>query len=202
MAWQVQGNLRGPQGPKGDQGDPGPRGEDGAGIEISGSVATYGDLPTGLGPGDAGAGYLVEADGKLYIWTGTAFPANGAGVEFRGPEGPQGPKGDKGDKGDPGDPGPKGDPGNTGSPGTAATIAVGAVTTGAPGSSASVQNVGTATAAEFNFTIPRGDKGDAGDDGRDGSRWFFGTGAPGTIVGAVPGDAYLDTADGSVYQLS
>lgn len=202
MAWQVQGNLRGPQGPKGDQGDQGPRGEDGAGIEITGSVATYGDLPTGLGPEDAGSGYLVEADGKLYIWTGTTFPPNGSGVEFRGPQGIQGPKGDKGDKGDTGDTGPKGDTGNTGTPGTAATVAVGTVTTGAAGSNASVQNVGTANAAEFNFTIPRGDKGEAGANGLDGTRWHFGTGAPGTIPGAVPGDAYLDMADGTVYRLN
>ena len=42
MAWAVAGNIRGPQGP---QGDPGPKGDDGAGIQIAGSVATYGDLP-------------------------------------------------------------------------------------------------------------------------------------------------------------
>lgn len=108
MAWSVAGNIRGPQGPKGDQGD---RGEAGAGIEIAGSVPTYGDLPTGLGAGDAGNGYLVEGDGRLYIWSGTAFPASGAGVEFRGP---QGPKGDQGDQGIQGIQGPKGDQGDQG----------------------------------------------------------------------------------------
>ena len=53
--------------------------------------------------------------------------------------------------------GPKGDPG---APGAAATVAVGTVTTGAAGSGAAVTNAGTASAAVFNFTIPRGDKGD------------------------------------------
>lgn len=262
MAWQVQGNIRGPQGPEGPQGPPGPAGEDGAGIELAGSVPTYADLPDDLGPEDAGSGYLVQADGKLYIWDGTQWPADGAGVAFRGPQGPegpegpegpqgpqgeQGPKGDtgnpgadgaaatidvgtvstgaagsgasvqnvgtpnqavfdfvipRGDKGDTGDPGPKGDPGDEGPPGEAATIAVGTTSTGSPGSNAVVTNVGTANAAVFNFTIPRGAQGAAGEDGRDGTRWFTGTGAPGTVSGAVPGDFYLDVADGTVYELS
>jgi hypothetical protein len=55
--------------------------------------------------------------------------------------------------------GDKGDTGSTGATGAAATIAVGTVTTGAAGSSATVTNVGTSSAATFNFTIPRGDPG-------------------------------------------
>ena len=57
---------------------------------------------------------------------------------------------------------PKGHDGTNGidgTDGTAATIAIGTVTTGEPGSSASVVNSGTATAAVFDITIPRGDKG-------------------------------------------
>lgn len=41
--------------------------------------------------------------------------------------------------------------------GRAATIVIGKVTTGAPGSEAKVENVGTAGAAVFDFTIPTGD---------------------------------------------
>ena len=52
--------------------------------------------------------------------------------------------------------GTDGQPGNNG---TAATIAVGTVTTGAPGSSVAITNVGSSSAAVFNFTIPRGDPG-------------------------------------------
>lgn len=117
MAWTQQGNLRGPQGPEGPggpqgvQGIQGVPGADGAGVQIAGSAATYAALPSGLGAGDAGDGYLVNADGKLYIWDGTAFPPNGSGVAF------QGPKGDKGDQGDVGPAGPQGNTGTTGATG-------------------------------------------------------------------------------------
>jgi len=52
-------------------------------------------------------------------------------------------------------------PGQIFKQGAAATIAAGTTTTGAAGTSASVTNVGTSSAAVFNFVIPRGDKGDA-----------------------------------------
>ena len=51
----------------------------------------------------------------------------------------------------------------------AATVAAGTTTTGLPGTNASVVNVGTAGAAVFNFTIPRGDKGEQGDPGATGT---------------------------------
>ena len=54
----------GPQGIQGEQGPQGPKGEDGAGIEVTGSVPTYADLPSGLTTEDEGKGYYVEADGK------------------------------------------------------------------------------------------------------------------------------------------
>ena len=75
---------------------------------------------TGLTEADAGAGYLVTADGLLYIWDGAAFPPEGSGVAFRGPEGPQGPQGEvgptgpQGVQGDPGLAGPQGDAGARG----------------------------------------------------------------------------------------
>ena len=55
--------------------------------------------------------------------------------------------------------------GPQGPAGDAATISVGTVTTGAAGSSASITNVGTSSAAVFNFSIPRGNTGDAGTPG-------------------------------------
>lgn len=55
--------------------------------------------------------------------------------------------------------GPKGD---TGSAGAAATIAIGTVSTGAPGTSVQITDSNpSASAATFNFTIPRGDAGQA-----------------------------------------
>ena len=49
--------------------------------------------------------------------------------------------------------------------GTAATVNAGTTTTGAAGTSASVTNVGTTSAAVFNFVIPRGDTGATGATG-------------------------------------
>lgn len=142
MAWSQTGNLRGPQGvqgapgpqgPQGPQGDrgpageqgpqgvqgpqgiPGERGEDGKGIAIAGQAATYSELPSGLGAGDAGKGFLVESDGKLYIWSGSAFPPDGSGADFRGPAGPQGVQGVQGVQGPVGAEGPQGPQGPRGS---------------------------------------------------------------------------------------
>lgn len=193
MAWEQQGNLKGPKGdigPKGDRGEPG---QDGAGIEISGSVLTYDDLPTDLGPADSGAGYLVQSDGKLYIWTGTSFPPSGSGVEFRGPQGPKGDQGEQGDQGIQGIQGPKGDTGNTGEKGDRGEKG----DTGDQG----IQGVQGVPGVKGD----KGDKGDTGDTGApgtNGTRWHFGTGAPGAIPGAAVGDAYLDMADGTVYRLN
>lgn len=128
-------NLTIPRGLTGAAGPTGPAGADGAGIAIAGSVAAYANLPTGLGPGDAGKGYLVNADGKLYIWSGTAFPSNGAGVAFQGPTGP------------------------------ANTLSIGTVTTGAAGSSAGASVTGTAPNQILNLTIPTGATGPTGAPG-------------------------------------
>lgn len=41
-----------------------------------------------------------------------------------------------------------------------------------------------------------------GPDGAPGQIRFVGTGAPGTIIGASPGDTYLDMSTGTIYQLT
>lgn len=84
IAVQGIGGQRGPQGPKGDAG---------AGLQISGSVDTYAELPNDLTEADAGKAYFVQADGKLYVWSGVRFPTDGQGSNFVGPEGPAGPSG-------------------------------------------------------------------------------------------------------------
>lgn len=44
--------------------------------------------------------------------------------------------------------------------------------------------------------------GSIGPTGPRGSDWFTGHGAPGTIVGSLPGDQYLDLDTGDIYNLS
>jgi hypothetical protein len=58
--------------------------------------------------------------------------------------------------------------GSGGGSGAAATIAVGTTTTGDAGTDATVTNVGTNSAAVFNFTIPRGATGTTGSTGPTG----------------------------------
>ena len=100
----VQG-IQGMQGEQGVQGIQGPKGDPGAGLVITGSVNTYADLPNDLGPDDAGEAFFVQADGKLYVWSGTAWPADGEGSQFEGPQGPQGVQGPQGIQGPQGEPG-------------------------------------------------------------------------------------------------
>lgn len=119
---------RGPQGIQGEQGPQGPAGEDGAGIEVTGSVATYADLPSGLTPADEGKGYYVESEGRLYIWNGTSFPADGDGVHIQGPQGPQGVQGVQGEQGPQGVQGPAG---ANGADGVSPTATVTQTATGA-----------------------------------------------------------------------
>lgn len=65
-------------------------GRDGTSIRIAGTVDTYADLPDGLGAEDRGALYIVTVDGLGYVWSGTEWPADGAGVEIQGPQGAAG----------------------------------------------------------------------------------------------------------------
>jgi len=75
------------------------QGEYGLGVAYKSTVADYAFLPAAANQGDA---YLVQADGLMYIWGKTGFPASGGGVPF------QGPKGDTGDPGPQGKTGPQG----------------------------------------------------------------------------------------------
>ncbi|QDB74621.1 minor tail protein [Gordonia phage VanDeWege] len=63
------------------------QGKDGTGVNLQGAVLTYADLPDDLGPLDAGASYVVQGNGKLYVWSGTAWPSEANGADFRGEPG-------------------------------------------------------------------------------------------------------------------
>lgn len=120
--------------PRGDTGATGAPGADGAdGADGAAATITVGTVTTGA-PGSSAA---VSNSGT----------PNAAVLDFAIPTGATGAPGADG---------------ADGADGAAATISVGSVTTGAPGSSAAVTNVGTSSAAVFNFTIPKGDTGDLG----------------------------------------
>jgi hypothetical protein len=126
MAWTQLTNIKGPAGAAGPQGAggaqgvqgvAGPAGVDGKAVQVAGQVATYALLPNNLTSADAGKGYLVEADGDLYVWSGTAFPADGSGTDFRGPVGAAGPQGVPGATGAQGTAGAQGTDGAAGATG-------------------------------------------------------------------------------------
>ncbi len=111
--------------------------------------------PAGI-PGAQGAAGPAGPAGPIGAMglTGATGPAGAAG-----PAGPMGTTGATGATGAQGIQGIQGPAGAPGTPGAAATIAVGSVTTGA---TAAVTNVGTPSAAIFNFTIPTGGSGGSG----------------------------------------
>jgi len=126
----IQG-IQGIQGPVGPTGPQGPKGDTGEGINILGSFANSGQLPSsGNSVGDA---YLITGD--LWVWTGSAWQNTGTIQGPAGPTGPQGPQGIQGVKGDTGDTGPQGPAGAQGATGpqgptgaTGAGVAAGGTT--------------------------------------------------------------------------
>mgnify|MGYP004562065031 CR=1 FL=1 len=134
--------------PKGSKGDQGPSGE-------------KGDTGTTFTP-------TVSSEGVI-SWTNDGGLSNPTSVNIKGPQG---------DPGTPGKDGTNGTDGSPGKDGTSATIEIGTTTTVDPGVSASVTNSGSASAAVFNFSIPKGEKGEKGDAGQDGSQGETGPQGP------------------------
>lgn len=160
----------GPTGPTGPAGVTGPAGATGA-TGAAGAAATVavGSVTTG----NAGTNAQVSNSGT----------SSAAILNFTIP------------RGDTGATGPAGPTGATGPAGTAATVTVGTTTTGTPGSLASVTNVGTTTAAIFNFTVPEGATGATGAAGATGATGPQGPAGPapsGTGLVSVTGGV-LDT---------
>jgi hypothetical protein len=62
------------------------------------------------------------------------------------------------------------------------------------------------TAAVVTVAGPQGPAGTQGASGAPGPAysspaWFFDNGPPGTIIGAKPGDLYMDLLTGTIYEL-
>ena len=180
----------GPQGPKGDTGDTGPEGpkgdtgEQGApgiGIVFKDTVDVYANLPAQAEIGDA---YLVLADGLLYIYGDSGFPAEGDGVPYKGPQGDAGPQGPQGETGDTGPQGPKGNTGDAGPQGPNGDTG----STGLQGQKGDTGDTG-----------PQGPKGDTGDTGLQGLKGDAGDTGPqgpkGDIGATGPQGSKGDTGD-------
>lgn len=89
--------------------------------------------------------------------------------------------------------------GAAGTPGTNATVGIGTVTTGLAGSSASVTNVGTASNAILNFSIPRGDTGLQGATGAAGANGVDGVGISNISYNSGTGVITFTLTDSSTY---
>lgn len=168
----------GAQGPAGPQGERGPAGADGRSFTVLALYPTLLELQQDHPAGEAGDAYAVgsSAENTVYIWD-TEEAAWADIGPIQGPQGPAGPQGIQGPKGDTGAQGPEGiqgpqgetgAQGPAGPAGTAATIQVGTVSAGEAGSAPVITNSGTASAAVFDFVIPRGETGETGPQGEEG----------------------------------
>lgn len=175
--------AQGPVGPKGDKGATGERGPQG----IQGIQGATGATP--IITASATVGNTTGTPSVQVVKGGTTtnptFAFNFTNLKgAQGPQGIQGIQGPKGDKGLTGDKGATGERGPQGATGAAATIKVGTVSTGNPGTNATVVNAGTANAAVFNFTIPRGATGATGPQGPAGAKGATGATGPQGPAGA------------------
>ena len=134
-------NLKGEQGIQGIQG---PKGEKGDPFTVAKTYASVAAMNEGYATDE------VPQGGFVVIETGDVNDEDNAKLYMKGSEAYQYITDLSGADG------------LTGPQGPAGTITVGDVTTGDAGSSVQVTNTGTASAAELNFTIPKGDKGDTG----------------------------------------
>ena len=190
----------GTAGKDGTNGTDGTDGKDGVSFTPKGNIDLIANLPsTNNADGDS---YIVDEDGNLYVYRGTAFVKMGKVV---GANGAAGAKGDKGDKGDTGAKGDKGDTGDTGvgfnPKGEVPTKADLPTTGNSPGDTYIAADDGamyvwvvdgSASAFVKQGTVKgaKGDKGDKGDTGATGAKGDTGaTGAKGdTGAAGAKGD--------------
>jgi collagen type VII alpha len=195
--------LTGPPGPSGSPstvpGPPGPTGPQGAtGPTGSAATLTLGTVTTGTAGSPAAITNSGTTSAAVFNFT---IPT--------GPTGPTGPQGATGPQGDPGPastvPGPPGNPGPQGNPGpsgTAATISPGTATALPAGSPPTVTNVGTTSAAIFNFGIPAGPTGPPGSGSvtsinvSGGTTGLTTSGGPVTTTGTITLAGTLAVANG------
>ncbi len=166
--------AQGPQGVGGPQGPQGSQGQAGASVTLKGSVANASLLP--LTNNTIGDSYINDADGNLYVWTGTVWHDAG---QIVGPEGPQGSQGIQGEQGVAG---PKGDTGDTGPQGLQGIQGIQGETglTGAQGPQGLKGDTGNTGA-----TGPQGLQGEQGPQGLQGIQGLTGATGPQGIQGPI-----------------
>ena len=172
ISWTNKAGIENPvpvniKGKKGDKGEQGPRGLTGP-QGIQGEKGDKGDTgpqgPQGIQGATGETGPQGAKGDKGDAFTYVDFTEE----QLAGLKGAKGDKGDKGDTGAIGEQGPqglKGEAGAKGETGTAATITIGSVSAG---TAAKVTNSGTASAAVFDFVLPRGEQGERGLQGLQG----------------------------------
>ena len=176
----------GATGTQGATGPTGATGPQGTSINFVGSVPTQANLPVSANINDA---YIVDADGDLYVWSGSSWtnvgqivgPQGSAGATGdTGPTGATGAEGATGATGDTGPTGPTGAQGEIGATGpTGATGATGPQgPQGAAGSSGTgSQGISARVAYAVTTTTPAGtpaNKTETGDTVPATGSWFAG----------------------------
>ena len=206
--------AQGAQGQQGVSGPTGPTGAQGQGLQLKGSVATVGQLPSSNNI--VGDSYLVTQDGHLYVWNGTSWTDAGLIQGATGPTGTQGVTGPTGASGIQGVSGPTGPQGTQGVIGPTGAQGV----TGPTGASGiqGVQGIAGPTGAQ-GVTGPTGASGAQGTQGAQGPTGPTGAkGNDGTsvqIIGSVAsasnipgypnthtgaqGDGYLISSDNHLW---
>lgn len=121
---------------------------------------SYGSIAGVAATIEIGEVETLPAGSDAYVENeGTEFAAR---LKIGIPQGAQGPQGEQGERGAQGEPGRDGTNGTNGTDGAAATIEVVETTTLPAGSSATVENIGTSSAARLKFGIPQGQSGETG----------------------------------------
>lgn len=118
---------------------------------------SYGSIAGVAATIEIGEVETLPAGSDAYVENeGTEFAAR---LKIGIPQGAQGPQGEQGERGAQGEPGRDG---TNGADGAAATIEIAETTTLPAGSSATVENIGTSSAARLKFGIPQGQSGETG----------------------------------------
>lgn len=118
---------------------------------------SYGSIAGVAATVEIGEVETLPAGSDAYVENeGTEFAAR---LKIGIPQGAQGPQGEQGERGAQGEPGRDG---TNGADGAAATIEIAETTTLPAGSSATVENIGTSSAARLKFGIPQGQSGETG----------------------------------------